>query len=413
VSAREAKLNVLMAKGAKVGKISGELAKKTSQILIRQKKQILEQGAKEIAFGKNRDADGKKQLAFTDKLAKHYLMVRDAVTIAFRAAKAMTIDAMEAGNELTKMTAAMKFEIDLFSAGTKEGAQFKEIEKFTSSLGKGANYTKELTEQFLKFRRAGEGGLIPVSNKEAAHLLLLYADIRAISQSTEQADKITGEWINKFKEAPYLAARFEQEIKKAHKGWEDIGTGKFAKTTKGPLDIEDKVDKAKNKMAQALAPLTKLLNDLKSSFADFMVKLASNKMFKNFIAGVADSIRWMIEKGLPALGAAIGKFADQWKAAGAEIEKSGMKWFDKIGDNLKKDLLNGPQGEPPPARAPKPADKDKGASLDTKKTTQLAGITIQNLNVNGDGQDADQIARSVRQEMQLLLQAGGLSRGIA
>lgn len=423
LSMREAKLNALMAKGMKTGKVSGELAKKTSAALVRMKKQIVEQSAKEIAMGGKREADGKKQLSFTDKLSKNYLMVRDAVMIAWRAAKAMTLDAMEKGNEIAKMTKAMQFEVDMFASGTDTGKQFQEIEKFAKGNVK---LTKEMTDQWIKFRKASTNTNV-VSNEQAASMLKVWADIRAISQSSEEASKVTDEWLSKFAEAPYLAARFLSQVKAAHKGWEKIGTGELFKNMKGPLALEDKMEAASNKMTAALAPLTKLLNDLKSGFADFMSKLAGNKMFKNFISEVAKDIRWFITEGLPAFGGAITKF---FKILGEESEKfvkdSGAA-MDKVGGFLKKvfDYVNpaqiirdiqggGTQGTAPPQlRPPQPTDPSKHGSYTPRSERQLAGITIQNLNVTGVADDADQIGRSVRQELQLLLQAGALSKGYA
>lgn len=423
VAAREAKINALMAKGFKTGKVSAELQKKTSTALMRMRKNIIDTAAREIAQGSKRDADQKKQLSFTDKLSKHYLMVRDAVMVAWRAGKAMTIDMMEKGNELEKTTAAMKFEVDMFSSGTDAGAQFKEIQKFA---GKSVKLQKEMTDQWIKFRNAGNEVNV-VTNEQAAGMLRVWADIRAISQSSEEASKVTDEWISKFKESPYAAARFLTQVKATHKEFSKIGSGDPFKHMKGPLALEDKMEAANNKMVAALAPLTKLMNDLKSSFADFMSKLAGNKTFRNFVKEIADDIRWLIsDKGLPAMGRAIADFFTKF---GQETDKfigSTGSALDKIGDFFKdafkyinpvdiiKTMQQGPNGgPPPPLRAPAPAEPKKTGMLAPKVEKQLAGITIQNLNVTGAGDDTEQIARSVRQELQLLLQAGALSKGYA
>jgi hypothetical protein len=386
---------------------------------LTRKKQDLSLSTKAVATQTKRAAGDKKHLSFTEKLSKNYLAVRDAVTVAFRAAKAMTIDAIEKSSELDKTIQAMKFEIDLFSSGTASGSQFKELQKF-------ANQTKvpvkELTDEWLKFRKASTP-LHVVSNAQAGDLLKVWADIRAISQSSEVASKVTDEWITKFAEGPDVAARFLQQVKGAHKEWKNIGTGEFAKSIGGPLAAEDKMDAAKNKMLQALKPLSDLMNELKAKFADFLSKVANSKGFHNFIAGVADSIRWMVDKGLPELGNALTKFAATWKSVGEDIKKSGMEWFDKIADGLKKtfDAVNPMQIlkdiqqriEAPAAPAPQALPGKHGFLQQQRAEKQLAGITIQNLNVNGSGANADQIARSVRQEMQLLLQAGALSKGYA
>ncbi len=423
VTAREAKLNALLAKGMKTGKISGEFSKKVSQQLIRQKKQILEQNAKEIAFGHKKDAEGKKALSFTDKLAKNYLMVRDAVTVAFRAAKAMTLDALEKGSELEKLTQSMKFEVDLFASGTNEGGQFAELQKFAKQT---KVPIKELTDEWMKFRRASTP-INVVSNKQAGDLLKVWADIRAISQSSEVASRVTDEWMSKFAEGPDVAARWLAQVKAAHKEWATIGSGDFAKNIKGPLAAEDKMDAAKNKMLSAIKPLTDLMNQLKGSFADFMSKLAGNKTFKNFIKEIADDIRWLIsDKGLPAMATAIADFFTKFGQETDKFMASTESKLDKVGNFFRDafkffspaDLINtiqkGPPSDTPPApRAPPPADPSKHGALSTRGDKQLAGITIQNLNVTGGSDSADQIARSVRQEMQLLLQAGALSKGYA
>lgn len=423
LSAREAKINVLLAKGMKTGKVSAELAKKTSAQLIRAKKQILEQGAKELAMGGKRDADSKKQLSFTDKLSKNYLMVRDAIMVAWRAGKAMTLDMMEKGNELEKLSASMRFEVDMFTSGTDAGAQFAEIKKFA---GNSVKLQKEMTDQWIKFRKAGTEVNV-VTNQQASSMLRLWADVRAISQSSEEASKVTDEWINKFKESPYAAARFLSQVKATHKEFAKLGTGELFKNMKGPLALEDKMEAANNKMVASLAPLTKLMNDLKSSFADFMIKLSGNKMFKNFIKDIADSIKWLIsDEGLPKFAKAIGKmFSDIGDETKKFVESSGAL-MDKAGGFLEKlwnfvnpaeiirQIQEGPPGkQPPQLRPPQPTDPNKHGSYTPKSERQLAGITIQNLNVTGVADDADQIGRSVRQELQLLLQAGALSKGYA
>ncbi len=421
VAVKEAKINALLAKGMKTGKVSGELAKKTSQQMLRIKKQIIEQSAKEIATGRQQDNAGKKQLSFTEKLSKNYLMVRDAVMIAFRAAKAMTVDAIDKGNEFAKLAKSMQFEVDLFASGTETGKQFKEIEKFAHG---NITLAKEMTDQWVKFRKASTG-LNVVTNEQAAGLLRVWADIRAISQSSEQATKVTDEWISKFAEGPDVAARFLQQVKGAHKGWEKIGTGELFKNMKGPLALEDKMDAASQKMVSALAPLTKLMNDLKSQFADFLMKLASNKVFKNFIADLVEGTKWLINKGLPALTDAFTKFWNFFSDLGDKLAKSdfagklfdyayaAQKWLEK---QMEPEKVKAPPpsmtAPPPTPPAPRAPAEQKGAMNAPKVERQLAGITIQNLNVNGGG-DPQENARSVRQELQLLLQAGALSKGLA
>lgn len=409
VTAREEKLNKLMAKGMKTGKVSADLAKKTSTALVRLKKQIVDQSAKELAMGNKREADGKKQLSFTEKLSKHYLLVRDAVMIAWRAAKAMTLDAMEEGNKLEKMSKAMQFQVDMYSSGTDAGKQFAEIQKFAHGNVKLA---KEMTDQWMKFRKASTDTVV-VSNEQAASMLRVWADIRAISQSSEEASKVTDEWLSKFAEGPHIAARFLAQVKAAHKGWDKIGTGELFKNMKGPLALEDKMDVANQKMVQALAPLTKLLNDLKSSFADFMIKLSNNKMFKNFIAEIVKDIRWLIKDGLPALAGAFEKFFKFWEELGKSIVES--NWFGKMLDGFKfvSDLAEKIFTKAARAIEKVSPPAQKTGMVAPKSDRQLAGITIQNLNVNGSADDAEQIGRSVRQELQLLMQAGALSKGYA
>lgn len=408
-----------------------KMAKKTAKaleriaVLEKQVNHLRDKGIKSTKSAetvtKRREASAKKELSLTDNLAKHYLMVRDAVMIAWRAAKSMTLDAMDKGNELAKLTASMKFEVDMFSSGTDAGAQFKEIEKFAKGNVK---LTKEMTDQWIKFRKASTS-INVVTNEQAAGMLRVWADIRAISQSSEEATKVTDEWLSKFAEGPDVAARFLAQVKATHKEFAKIGTGELFKNMKGPLALEDKMEAASEKMTNALAPLTKLLNDLKSSFGDFLSKLAGNKMFKNFISEVAKDIRWFITEGLPAFGVAIEKFFSKLGEESEKFVQTSGAAIDKVGDFLKKayDFLNPAQilrdmqnGPPPAPQAPQPrapAEQKKTGMLGQKQDVQLAGITIQNLNVNGGSAGAEQIARSVRQEMQLLLQAGALSKGYA
>lgn len=425
VTKREAKLNMLLTKGVKAGKISADLAKKSATVMVRYKKQLLDQQAKELVHGKQKNDSDKKQMTFTEKLSKHYLMVRDAVSLAFGAIKKLASEAIDKGNEIEKMTKALSFQVDMFSANTDSGAQFKELKKF-------AEQTKvplsELADQWLKLRKtSANSGINIVDNKTAANMVKVYADIRALSQSSEVAADVTAQWMEKFSEGPDIAARFLMQLKAAHKEWKDIGTGKMAMEITGPMATDDKWKAFDTKLADAIKPLRDLYNGLSGKIADVLSKFVSSKAFKSFIGDMVEGIRWLIDKGLPKLQDAILKFWNFWADIGNKLAESDVmgKFFDGMkaaGDAIDKvydKVFGGEQKQSPPP-AMKPPPMKQSAPADEKKTgmlnqsgAQLAGITIENLNVNGSGQSAEQIARSVRQEMQLLLQAGALSKGYA
>jgi hypothetical protein len=418
VAAREVKINALMAKGMKTGKVSAELAKKTSQQIAKYKKQIIEQSAREIAQGKQKSGDDKKQISFLGKLSQHYLIVKDAVMGAYRAAKALTLGAIEDANALSKTTKALKFQVDLWTSGTKKGAQFAEIEKYANKTGIAVT---ELSAQWLKFRQASTPIRI-VDNKASADMLRVYTDIRALSGSAEVASDITGQWMEKFKEGPDIAARFLKQIQGAHKGWEKIGTGTFKMDPSDAQAADDQWNKFHEKVMKAIAPLTKMFNELSGKLAKALGRIVESKEFKNFIADLVTGIKYLVDVGLPALKKAITDFWDFWSGIGKKLAESDFtgKFFDLMYEASKAyDKLFPP--EPKAAPTPEAKPKYEPPQSPAKKTTtgmnerslerQLAGITIQNLNVTGG--DAQENGRAVRQELQLLLQAGALSKGYA
>lgn len=434
LSKREAQVNAAIDKGTKSGKLSNAIASKARQNMARYKKSFIEQEAKLLVFGKKGNASEKQRLSLTKAIAKNYLMVKDAAILAFKAAKAMTVDAINGSNEFTKDKKAMSFEVSLWSSGTELGSQFAELEKFAKKTDVPI---KEITEQFLKLRQASSA-INLVSNEQAANLVKVYTDIRAISQSTERASKFMDEYTSKMAEGPDIAARFLAQAKAAHKEWADIGSGRATMDIAGPLATEDKWAALEKKISEAMKPLADIWNKVSGKLADTLTKFAESKEFKEFINWIAKKIEWLVgPDGIPKLVSEIGKFATKWADIGKDMAKSTSSWFSDIGDffdkgvkyfNLldayeeaQKRIHGGAQSQPQtvPQAAPKKdvgGDKSTGGSKAMNagsRDLQLAGITIQNLNVTGTGADAEKIARSVRQELQMLMQSGALSRGLA
>lgn len=463
VAEREKKVNAMLDKGVQLGTLSDEVAKRARDHMAKHKKQILDQAAKDLVLGKKKNEDIKQQSSFADKLAKHYLMVRDAIMVAWRAAKAMTIDLISGGRKTAKELASVKYELNQWS-GSKGAEQFAEIDKFAKATNISV---AEASRQWLKFRQASTSTRV-IGNQEAMDLLKVWADIKAISQSTEQADKQMDEYIQKIGEGPAVAAAFLKQLQETtDKGV--VGTGEIAKSMK---DIGQGADDA---FENSVTRLEKLFNDkfggvvdkIKVMLAGMLDKLTNSKAFNNFLDQVRKDAEWLIRK-FPDLIKFVGDFWSIVNEVNEDIGKKGIAWIEKIssvfssiasavttsseavrkmlGIEIKDPNSLQPLNDKPvfknkiveqqktePSAFQKTADepnrlepvtptqttpvqpvqhqeKQKTPSAIDKKKT--ASIIIQNLNVTGGG-NPEQVARSVRQELQLLLQAGALSRGLA
>lgn len=453
VATVEKKVNALAEKELATYELTASAQKRMSDMAKRTSlptaKAMGDMARKDYSNKTHANTEAKKGIGIAQKLANNYLLVRDAVMVAWRAAKAMTLDLISGGRKTAKELAAIKYELNQWS-GSKGAEQFIEIEKFAKS----ANISvAEASKQWLKFRQASTNTRV-VSNQEALDLVKVWADIRAISQSTEQADKQMDEYIQKIGEGPAVAASFLKQLQETTK-YGVVGTGEIAK------NLRNTGQGADDAFENSVTRLEKLFNDkfggvvdkIKNTLASAIDKLASSKTFHSVLDKMRDAAMWLIEKGIPLLIDGIGKFVEAWNKAGDEIQKTGTDWFSKISDSAEKllkffnpaelvrDFQSGPNGKrsedktqgrresekatPAEQRRPEPITPTQTSPAQPatpiivqpppsggppgKKT---ASITIQNLNVNGGG-DADQIARSVKQELHNLLQAGALSRGLA
>lgn len=421
VSKREAEVNKQLERMVKNGKLSYAVAKKAREQMTKNKKGLIDQQAKLLVFDKKKLNNGKKEISLAKNLTQKYLMVRDAVMLAWRAAKAMTMDLFKRGKDAANAQASALYEINQWS-GFKGVEQMKEIDKWARSSG---IKIEEARQAWLKFRQASTQQRI-ISNQDAMDMLKFWGDIRAISKSTAQADKQMDAWIEKIHEGPDAAARFQKQLAELTK-YGKIGTGEVAKKLGGSMMGADDV------LSNALGDFEKkifgrfggVITKMKLMFAGWLSKLTNSKTFNNFLKGLADSAMQLL-KNLPKLGDAISDFVTKWNEEGAKA----TNWLaDKAGKVI--DFLNpaklyedwkkiykeeNPSASPPPVSAPPkrietPYPKTGALSPKTPER-QLAGITIQNLNVTGGG-TAQENARAVRQEIQLLLQAGALSKGYA
>lgn len=420
MSKREAEVNKQLDKLVRTGKLSDAVAKKARETMGKTKKQLIDQQGKMLVLDKKALDNGKKEITMTKRLADSYLMVRDAVMVAWRAAKSMTVDLFNKGKAAANATADALYEINQWS-GFKGIDQMKEIDRWARESG---IKIEEARQAWLKFRQASTQQRI-ISNQDAMDMLKFWGDIRAISKSTAQADKQMDAWIEKIHEGPAAASRFQKQLAELTK-YGKIGSGEVAKAMKGSMAGAD------DTLSNALGDFEKkifgrfegVVAKMKTMFAGWLTKLTNSKTFDNFLKGLADSAKWLMDN-LPKLGDTIASFVTKWNEEGAKAtnwlsDKAGklLDYFNPA--SLWKDLMNGPPGQnaPPPSSPSPPPRKiepqngtGKSGALSPKMDRMLAGITIQNLNVTG--KDGDEVGRSVRQELQLLLQAGALSKGYA
>jgi hypothetical protein len=405
MSKRETVVNKQLDKLVKTGKLSDAVAKKARETMSKNKKGLIDQQAKLMVMDKKSLDNGKKEITMTRRLADSYLMVKDAVMVAWRAAKSMTIDMFNKGKAAANAQADALYEINQWS-GFKGVDQLKEIDKWARESG---IKIEEARQAWLKFRQASTQQRV-IGNQDAMDMMKFWGDIRAISKSTAQADKQMDAWIEKINEGPAAASRFQKQLAELTK-FGKIGSGDVAKALKNSMaGADDQLENALGDFEKKIfGKFEGVVAKMKTMFSGWLTKLTNSKMFDNFLTGMRDTAQWLIDN-LPKLGDTIADFVKKWNEEGGKA----TDWIgDKAGRLL--DLINPMkiiedlQKGPPKPTAP-PA---KSGALSPKSDRQLAGITIQNLNVEGGGSDAEQIARSVRQELQMLLQAGALSKGYA
>ncbi len=231
------------------------------------------------------------------------------------------------------------------------------------------------------------------------------------------------EYLDKIKEGPAVAAKFREQLSELTK-YGKIGSGDVAKALKNSLaSADDRLENALGDFEKKIfGKFEGVVAKMKTMFAGWLTKLSTSKTFDNFLTGMKDAAMWLIDN-LPKLGTVIEGFVKTWNTEGAKatnwLQDKAGKLLDLINPaQIWRDAVNGPpqQQQAPPVSAPPPRKAEPSApgktgSLSQKTERQLAGITIQNLNVTGG--DAQENGRAVRQELQLLLQAGALSKGYA
>lgn len=445
LEAKEMKLDTLLHKYGADAKLVKEVHKQISA----QKTQLIKKQATELVEGKKKTTEDKKQLSWVKSIAREYLFVRDAAKLAFGTIKKLTVDLMGLGKEALDAQTASLYEFNQWAGDNQGAKQMAEVDRVAHKLGM---TLEEARGQFLKFRKASDEPLFVIDNKTSMRLLNLRADIAAVSKSTKVADEEMDKLLALVGQ-PAAFVKLEAQLRKtpeAFKKFGEMGSGAIAEALApksvdaGKKKIEDAVKGISLKFWEKIGPI---IGDAANKLGDFLDKFSHSKEFAVILKDITDAFKWLAEKGIPAVIDWIKKFAEAWvgmkdftsqdiknfaREKVGELSDMSKKFLESIddtfGSGLLRDLKKGikdmvmpapapglpaPLTIPPMPQSPTPAGTTgKQGALQKNESTRLASIVIENINVQGGG-SAQENARAVRQELQLLLRAGALSRGIA
>jgi hypothetical protein len=425
---KEKKIDSLMHKYGASTKLVNEFHKQISA----KKTSLIKKQATELVEGKKKNVEDKKQLGWVKSITREYLFVRDAAKLAFGTIKKLTVDLMGLGKEALDAQTASLYEFNQWAGDNQGAKQMAAVDHIAHKLGM---TLEEARGQFLKFRKASDEPLFVINNADAMRLVKLRADIAAVSKSTRVADEEMDRLLSLVNQ-PAAFAKFEAQLRKtpeSFKKFGEIGSGAIAEALSpksvdaGKKKIEDAVKGIGLKFWEKIGPT---IGDAANKLGDFIGKFQNSKEFAVILKDITDSFKWLAEKGIPAVIDWIKKFAEAWVGmkdlTSQDVKRYTKDTFDSFTEPARKlfkdvfgspdewkramdRIVPGPATIMPPS-TPAPAPGKQGA-LQRNAGTQLASIVIENINVQGGG-SAQENARAVRQELQLLLRAGDLSQGL-